>query len=514
MSGFTDAFERAGSAVVLAGPVGEERIQRFEDAYELMLPRTLRTFVATLGDVVAADHDIGLRLLGLSDDLERRPTIASSLYLARAAGRFPADLVPVEILGEQQLACVRVDGSPDPPVVHIDLDADDPQPSEVVLAPSFSVFANEWLSDVRAIRALLGNVRAIDREVAAGKRPVDKAARPDEWRAYRLCSQDIVVALLAVMHDRDENVTRVGALSIATLPDFPALEPSRVTMATILCDAYRSGGTLEVRFQGGFSRNARPRPMPRLVVNLMGAAGVAPGSRRDVIVSDAATQLFAYCARLPDSVRAVIDVGPASLTAATSFAALSGLWDVIHLQVLLAAASDPGLLLRGGAHPMHRLAHLRDRETLRAALLAGTLARKLRRRTEGSELDSEDDLRDVTFAYDDTRGVLRYEARAPLLCDWWLDRPPDPACSISVCVCAAGKDELPDRLPAAFSSAQQHGNDVLVARDYLSLPQATRSDLQSVAARHGVRLMVAPDYVLTLDAEAEKRLARARTTRL
>jgi len=116
VSGFTDAFERAGSAVALAGPVSDERIQRFEEAYELEVPRTLRKFVATLGDVAATDHDIGLRLLGLSDDPKRRPTIASSLYLARTAGRFPADLVPVEILGEQQLACVRVDGSPDPPV--------------------------------------------------------------------------------------------------------------------------------------------------------------------------------------------------------------------------------------------------------------------------------------------------------------------------------------------------------------------------------------------------------------
>jgi hypothetical protein len=512
VSGFTDAFERAGSAVALAGPVSEDRILRFEEAYELKLPRTLRKFVAALGDVAATDRDVGMRLLGLSDDPKRRPTIASSLYLARTAGLFPDDLVPVEILGEQQLACVRVDGSPDPPVVHIDLEADIPQASPVVLAPSFSVFANEWLSDVRSIGALLGTVRRIDRDVTAGKRPADKAARPDDWRAYRLCSQDIVVALLAVRHDRDENLTRVGALSIATLPDFPALEPARATMAAILCDAYRSGGTLEIRFQGGVGGKARPRPMPRLIADLMRAAGVAPTSRRDAIAPDAAAQLFAYCARLPDSVRAVTDGGPASLTAATSFAALSGLWDVVHLQVLLGEASDPGLLLRGGAHPLHRIAHLRDRETLRAALLAGTLDRTLRRRADASERDSEDDLRDVTFAYD--AGVLRYEAQSPLLCDWWLDSAPAPACSIAVCVCAAGRDELPNRLPAAIALAQQRGHNVLVGRDYLSLPQATRTGLQSDAARHGVYLMVAPDYVLTLDADAEKRLARARTTRL
>ncbi|MGI9097102.1 MAG: hypothetical protein ACR2H2_01170 [Solirubrobacteraceae bacterium] len=368
---------------------------------------------------------------------------------------------------------------------------------------------------MRAIRAVLGHVRGIDRDVTAGKRPADKAARPDDWRAYRLCSQDIVVALLLIAHDRDKNLTRVGALSVATLPDFPALEPARAAMATILCDAYRSGGTLEIRFQGGLARDARPRPMPRLVADLLRAAGIAPGSRLDAIAPDAATGLFAYCARLPESVKAANDESRPSLIAATSFAALSGLWDVVHLQVLLGEAADPALLLRGGAHPMHRLCHLRDREALRMALMSGTLARTLRRRAKvHDERDSEDDLRDVTVTYDVAGRALRYEAQSPLPCDWWLDPAPALASAISVRVCAAGKDELPSRLRVSLASAQQQGHGLLVARDYLSLPRAVRADLQSVAARYGVHLMVAPDYVLTLDADAEKRLARARTTRL
>jgi hypothetical protein len=329
-----------------------------------------------------------------------------------------------------------------------------------------------------------------------------------------LCSQDVVVALMAVRHDRDENVTRVGALSIAALPEFPRLEPVRASIGVILSDAYRSGGTLEVRFQTGLgAQRARPQPNPRRVVELMRAAGCPPGARATAIDAEQASVLFAHCARLPERVCDALDRGPVSLKTAASFAALSGLWDAVHLEVILGAASDPELLLRGGAHPLRRLAEVRDREALRAAIMAGTLMLAIKHRGDGTERhDDEDNLREVDFHY--VGGVLRYATDSPLECGWWWGSSPPASDRLDVLVCAAGKDTLPARLPDALVTASAHDAGVLVARDFASLTQAERTELERQAAALGAPIMVAPEYTLALDAEAERRMARARTTRL
>ncbi len=511
MKALAGRLEGSGNLPVrIAGPVSDKRISRFEEAYSLTLPEQVRSFVSAYGDLTARDAAIGWRLLGLSDDLERRPTIASTLYLARTSGPFPAYLLPVEILAGNQLACVRLDGSPDPAVLQVDLE--DPRRVGPRLSRRFSDFANEWLNDVYAVGTVLRRSRDVEADIRKGRRAPDQAHRPSDWRSYRICSQDVIVALAMLTHDRDASVTRVAALPISTLPDFPRLEPARVAMGVVLCDAYRSGGTLEIRFQSGKGRQGRPLRVPAQVTELLRAAGCHVHPRSTAISAADAATLFRYCARLPPSIHTHLGAHSTGLSSAVSYAALSGLWSAVHLEVLLTGADDPELLLRGGVHPLRRLGHLRDLEILRTAVMADTLLRTFQQLDPNGRYDSEDDLVEVGFQFAD--GLLRYTSDTPLSCTWWEGPAPEPERQLNVLPCAATKDTLVERLPSALARAASQGAALLVARDFLSLPEADRDQWLRVARLHDVPILVAPDYVLTLDSDAGRRLARARTTRL
>jgi hypothetical protein len=109
---------RSGMPRIVRGatPPSAERIARFEERYEVRLPASYRVVVEQFGDVESVD--LHYRLLGLSDDQTRRPTMSGALAELRASLiDFPAELLPVELLPDNQVACLQLTGSDDPPVV-------------------------------------------------------------------------------------------------------------------------------------------------------------------------------------------------------------------------------------------------------------------------------------------------------------------------------------------------------------------------------------------------------------
>ena len=189
---------RAGSRVLRCGPA---------------------TCLGVLGRRVRHVTGYGRALLGLSrrdsggGTSDREDALDVLMLLRLSEPAFPPDLLPIEILPERQLHCVVVGGHAPGRVVLIDLDRPDVR---VAAALNLQDFVWQWQQDLHAMAAVVTEVLGSDES--------DEAVllRPDEWSTRRLCSQNVIVAILQTRHNRDTNEHDVAVCATASLTSFAA----------------------------------------------------------------------------------------------------------------------------------------------------------------------------------------------------------------------------------------------------------------------------------------------------
>lgn len=498
-----------------AEPPSQERIARFESMYDLVLPAAYRRMIERLGDINALQ--VPYRLLGLSVDRLRKPTTASVLAELRASRlNFPNNLLPVEVLPQSQVACIKLDGSADPPVVLVDTER--PFVDIVAMAPSYSLFCLDWLSDVRAMDAILRHTRRLDRDILAGLRPADKAARPDDWRAYRFCSQDVLVGTTLLRYDRENNVTEVGAFTCATLTSFADDAPFQALLALVLADAYRSGGDLSLQFVADGGRHSRPIPIPGRVTRFAQAHNISLESAARGFVGPAASkQLFVECLTCSDGFRGALRDAQVDLdVAAVCFAVASGIWDSIAAEFLVRNAHNPTRAFRGGSIPLDTLPWCIDLQDASAGVLLSALFRRASAGPSlGSRHDVEDEARPVSVEFTDL-GTVILSTEAPLALGWSWEGDSDTS-RMEVLPVAAEEVALADRLPDLAVWLAENATDgdpcLLVPRDAERLLGGRHDQVLAALDSLRVDVLIAPLYTTTIAADAARRLQRARTSR-
>jgi hypothetical protein len=485
--------------------------------YDVRLPVAYRSMVEAFGHVdgVAVPY----RLLGLSDDRRVRPTSASILAELRLADpEFPSDLLPVEVLPESQIACIHLNGSDDPPVVLIDVDRD---PLELVpVAQRYSDFCFDWLTDVRGMDTLLRHTRNIDRAVREGRRPADKTERPDDWRAYRFCSQDVLVGAVLLRHNRDDNVTEIAALPCATLTSFADDAPIRALLALVFADSYRSGGDLSLQFVTNAVRDPRPARTPGVVVRFARKHHIRLGHPAEGYVDpEAGRRLFVEAVACPDGLRSLLraDATPID-AAAVCFAISSGTWDPIAAEYLVRNAHGPRRLFRGAAAALDSAVFTIDQIDACHALLLSHLARRI---AAGPGLlatrDTEDTAMQLDTEFTD-HGTVRFSALDAIATGWAADGSDIERKLIEVVPLYGDAEQLADRIPPitrwlALAAAEDFEPYVLVPRDAEGIPAAQVERILDLLDEVGVGLFVAPVYTTTLEFDAGRRIEHARTSR-
>jgi hypothetical protein len=351
--------------VVASGGCDEERLDKFELSYRygqqtrFILPPSYRKFVQTFGDVAAANFS--LHLLGLPGDLESVPTSGTVLASIRYEHfRFPPNLLPVERLPSNQVVCVETSESGDDlGIVAVDLD--DPQYQKIPVAPSFYSFCSMWMDDLEGLEALWRHADRQQAEVAAGRRFMGQASRPNDWRTYRLCTQDVLTCMVLLRHDRTKFTTRVGAFAVADLTAAAPQAAVQSGLAYILSDAYRSGGDLSLTFQHGEGRRAKddPRPMARAVPERIQIfarrEGIPlPKARYGRIASNEAAKLYLAAINCPPGVSEILaaDERKPLEMASVCYAMASGHWQPTAVEYVLRNAHDPIRVLRGKSRPL------------------------------------------------------------------------------------------------------------------------------------------------------------------
>jgi len=434
-----------------------------------------------------------------------------TVRMLRALYRLPQPLIPIEMLPDNQVNCVLSDNKR-APVVLVDLD--NLASGQIRVAPSLEEFVYEWRADLVSIRGALTHLEKKREAIASGRRAADQLDRPGDWSLTRLCSEDVVLAVLRTRHNRQHNRQDVAIFATATLSSHAPGAPVRVALTALLSDAYLAGGSLAVEF-GANDEGGGPIPGPlrrwayqrRVQLPIRGGWDATTGE-----------VLYTHAANLTSPTLELLKRRGVP-TGVACFAVASGSLSPLALEVILRWSPNPRRLLGGGSSG--RLDYLSDQQVMRSALLLTAVVRRL----ENRSLTSDDD--DVTAhvrvelgetpppGMDVSLSAIRLVAPEGLTTrlDWraLAGEELDKA-EVTIHLLAVEDDLLAGQLAEALP-ALAAGSVIVVPADALTNRDAALTSTLAAAAARGLVVLACPDYTTTLDASADRFLQRAATSR-
>lgn len=204
-----------------------------------------------------------------------------------------------------------------------------------------------------------------------------RVPRSHDLRPIQLACQNVIIGLATIRQDAHIDSIRVGDFVVCEVPHLATYEATRAMIAVLLCDAFRNGGTMEVRF----GSPGRDQKLPAVLSRYGRALGLSLGQAdRYAITPEEARSLFLAVTPMPESLSmrcsTMLDRGlitPERLC----YTLMSGVWSALELDYMFATSRRVTSILSGGNAPEQRLERLVENETCRAALMAGTLLRRL-----------------------------------------------------------------------------------------------------------------------------------------
>lgn len=431
------------------------------------------------------------------------------------------NLVPLVPVDERSFACVVLSdlGEPALPgegaVVRWHLDVKDKRYQAALLDTDCVSYVRSVGAELQAreegLRRVLDDIGPAYQEafLANDKRPRDFVVRP-----VRLACQNVIVALAAFAQDSAFDGLGVVAWQTCEVPHVATHEANRALAALTLCDAFKSGGTMEIRFDrparvqvgdsvktfDGHPEHAVPaslRRFGRTVGVELGAddpAAISPGEAR---------ALFRAVTPMPDDLRERVDFATANEGIAPErlyFALMTGTWHPLELDFMLATTDRTASIVSGGSNWRDRPARQAESEVCRAGVMTSMLFSRLNNR------DSAGDAEGVRVLEDNRQGVVWHvdgdsasveltslDAAQPLP---WCGYGPAPAVRVFP------RTIVTKETIAAIHDTQEDGLAVLlIPRD------------STVEVPDDVLVMRCPDRLADLDKAIEAKLLTSRIAR-
>ncbi|MCX4856816.1 hypothetical protein [Streptomyces canus] len=314
------------------------------------------------------------------------------------------NLLPIMPVDERSFACVVLSDADGPTlpgegaVVRWHLDVKDKSHQARLLDVDCMSYVWSIAEELRArdegLTIVLDEVGPAYQEafLANDKRPRDFIVRP-----VRIACQNVIVGLAAFSQDSAFDGLGVVAWQACEVPHVATNEATRALAALMLCDAFKSGGTMEVRFDRparatGLSRHIRGHPEGRVPAGLrrLGrTVGVELGLDDPRSISPGeARELFRAVTPMPDDLRGRVDFATTNEGIAPErlyFALMTGTWHPLELDFMLATTGRTASIISGGAHWRDRSARQAESEVCRAAVMAGMLHNRLNNRDSAGE---------------------------------------------------------------------------------------------------------------------------------
>ncbi|MFI1650962.1 hypothetical protein ACH4XT_29030 [Streptomyces avidinii] len=486
--------------------VPEVFVQLTEEVLDITLPDHVRALYAR--PPVGAETVLYRPDLAADDPMS---LAAAMKVLATSAQPTPHNILPLAPVDDRSFAvvvCQKPGHEPVPGVGavlrwHLDRVPDGHQ------GALLDITAEHYLNSLTEELAARGEgLKRITIEAKSYReRHVEHGTRPKsyELRPVQLACQNVVVGLAAFRHDSTFDGLSVPMWQTCEAPHLAAHEGARALAVFMLCDAFASGGTMEIRFRGH-----PEKAVPAALRRFARTRGISLGTQeKAVITPEEARALFRAVTPMPAELacRAAdfIDRGvlaPERL----SYVLLAGVWQLIEVDFLLATSGRAASVLAGGAEPEDRRARAAETEVCRSALMAGTLLRRLDAvdaagRT-GQTRVFEDSRRGVTWSVLGEYGAVEYRGvHGPLP---WLPpgRSVPPAEQDLIAVPRA--HPTTDDVQLAHRIGQRTGKQVVI------VVPADRVDFVDCS----MPVLRCPDTVHELDTAIEDKLLTARVSRV
>lgn len=349
--------------------------------------------------------------------------------------------------------------------------------------------------------------------LANDKRPRDFVVRP-----VRIACQNVIVALAAFNQDSAFDGLGVVAWQTCEVPHVATNEANRALTALMMCDAYKSGGTMEVRFDRparatGLGETVPADPQGRVPAALrrfartVGVRGLDGDARS--ISPAVARELFRAVTPMPVDLRARVDFATANEGIAPErlyFALMTGTWHPLELDFMLATSDRTASIVSGGADWRDRAARQAETEVCRAGAMVSMLLSRLDNRDAAGVASAarmlEDDRHGVTWHVDDISASIDFRGtdsagEVPWVLHWPAGIPRTTA-SLRVFPRAL---VTPAALDAVRTAAARGPCALVVPKDVgRSLPD-------------DVPVLECPDRVAELDRSIEAKLLASRVAR-
>lgn len=351
--------------------------------------------------------------------------------LARFGVDLPRELLPLAVVDNGSIACAALaDWGPARAgdVLRLHLADVDPQFQLRLLDVdplAYVASINEELAARgEGLRRMLDEIGPAykDTYLRAEKRPRDFVVRP-----VRIACQNVIVGLAAIAQDSAFDGLSVVAWQTCEVPHVAAHEGNRALAALTLCDAFRNGGTMEIRFD----RDARvlannrqrfypghpERRVPASLRRFGRTVGVPLGAEDPAAITPVeARDLFLAITPMPDQLSAHVRIAITTYGISPEricFTLLSQVWREIELDYLLATTARVASILAGGASWQQRGARQSESVVCRAAVMIGMLFRRLNSTDaagagHGEARVVEDRNNGVTWSIDDETGVVTF----------------------------------------------------------------------------------------------------------
>ncbi len=443
-----------------------------------------------------------------------------------SAQRADLDLLPIAAVDHSSLACVVCERQGEEPapnvgeVVRWHLTDVPPGNQRAPLDTDAQLYLETIATEEATCEA--GLQRMIETADKFEESHGERLPRPHECRPVRIASQNVIIGLAAYRHEAKFDGLAVEVWQTCQVPHVATHEGNRALAALTLAEAFRSGGTMEIRFEQHLEQ-----AVPASLRQFARTHGIELGTDDPASIGPAqARELLFAVTPLPDELRARlqqrIDAGLLSAERAC-YVLLSGIWDPAELDFLLACSPRSGSILRGGVDPLDRAARRAELSLCRSAAMLGMLLRRLAQREEPITPASSDDnpeggknerrvevvedaARTISWQVLEDSGAVRFEGVAGGRLPW---QPVSGALEIGPAqpLIVVARD-LPScaQWDLARELAREH-DAVAATLEPHSAPRVKGARPKSVAQ------LVLPDRVSALDRAIETRLTASRVGR-
>ncbi len=523
-----------GDEVSSVGSVPMEGIDKVEDVLGVRFPEEYRAFLSRYGAITIGQ----VRVYGISYPVDSEPSIVWALRgLWEVFPEMPRSLIPIRDLAESgAVACIECQSaeskSSEAPVVLWKFDPQEDEQNPVFLSEGFAAYLSETLTEFKHRRAALSILEQHVAKFETDYLSQGKLPRNHIWRPFRFCSQDVVLGLAVVRHSIDNNCLEVDVCLTSDVPEYEPGSGAKWMASFLLSEAYKCGGSMEIRF----STNVEDGHVPRALCDLCDAYGVvlehaADGRITPLEARSLYVALTDFSPALRDEIQGLARVARLSEERAC-YAVHHGLWTRAELETIVLGAPRGDSILGGDAQPEQRHLYQSDLAHARASVMGGLLDRKLAKRLRGDAdeaLDLEDDVRPLEVAFDPTYYAKVYCSTEQMPVPWVVGQSQDTAglpagVQLIALLRARETEDLTvhlqqdlDLAAECLASLQGQGTaarvSVLVPRDFDNLSQRSRDEFADKAHALNVDIMVCPDTTVSLDADAARRLSSSRIMR-